>query len=256
MRLQILTVIALAALSCCQRNEPMANEPWASDLNYPAGADPWSGTPTKSAPGLSEIAAGHVPGAPDPAEVENWWKNRADSRLAVMESYFVAGDIVLPVDKSVVISGAGKYKRGNKKRPLSVLAGRWMEDNVAGRERYFANGAPFFTSIQGGGGWGSFGIPLVVEQDERIKAVDVVVTNAATDVLKLELWKVPQDNSGASKIGATQTSTNHVNSPELLAVTGLAELVDGTASYHLLVYCTAYANNPSIIGASQTTDVP
>lgn len=67
----------------------MANEPWASDANYPAGSDPWSGTPTKSAPSAGEIAAGHVPGVPDPAEVENWWKNRADTRIDALEDAII-----------------------------------------------------------------------------------------------------------------------------------------------------------------------
>lgn len=59
----------------------MANEIWASDANYPAGGDPWSGTPTKVAPDAAEIAAGHVPSIIDPAEKENWWKNRIDSAV-------------------------------------------------------------------------------------------------------------------------------------------------------------------------------
>lgn len=67
----------------------MANEPWASDATFPAGADPWSGQPTKVVPDVAEIAAGHTPGLPVPAETENWWKNRTDARLSAIELDFI-----------------------------------------------------------------------------------------------------------------------------------------------------------------------
>jgi hypothetical protein len=83
-----LLLIALAMLAGCssERNKTMANEIWSSDADYSAGSDPWSGTPTKAAPSLPEIAAGHTPGVPVPAEVENWWKNRSDTRVLRAEA--------------------------------------------------------------------------------------------------------------------------------------------------------------------------
>lgn len=112
----------------------MANEPWASDAAYPAGSDPWSGQATKVAPGLAEIAAGHTPGVPVPAETENWWKNRADTRLAALEGelravrtkiipaiggmWSITGGVV--DGKSIVRTGASG---GSYYRPLEFDAG-------------------------------------------------------------------------------------------------------------------------------------
>lgn len=75
----------------------MANERWASDANFPAGSDPWSGEPTKVAPDAGEIAAGHTPGVIVPAETENWWKNRTDARLEALEG---TETLVLAIDSA------------------------------------------------------------------------------------------------------------------------------------------------------------
>ena len=48
---------------------------FASDVNYPAGSDPWSSSPTKVNPGASYIAAGFVPGQGLPAQVMNYVLN-------------------------------------------------------------------------------------------------------------------------------------------------------------------------------------
>jgi hypothetical protein len=61
-------------------------EPWASDDNYPAGSDPWSGEPTKVVPDVAIVAGGHVPNVVQPSETENWWKNRTDGRLDDIEN--------------------------------------------------------------------------------------------------------------------------------------------------------------------------
>lgn len=96
----------------------MANEIWASDANYPAGSDPWSGEPTKVAPTVGEIEDGHTPGVPVPAETENWWKNRTDTRLSAIEEPIVpsraywqtlqaAGNRVTNVAGTNIIGSAG-----------------------------------------------------------------------------------------------------------------------------------------------------
>lgn len=45
---------------------------WASDEDYPAGADPWSGTPTKVAPTTQSKETGFTPEEPMSAEQENY----------------------------------------------------------------------------------------------------------------------------------------------------------------------------------------
>jgi hypothetical protein len=48
---------------------------WATDVNYPAGADTWSGTPTKVAPSAGVQADGFAPRDRPPAQWINWLFN-------------------------------------------------------------------------------------------------------------------------------------------------------------------------------------
>src|SRR5699024_6810415 len=66
---------------------------WATDNNYPAGSDPWSGKPTRVQPLSTTIAQGFVPGRVPPAEWFNWLfgtlfdeSNDQDTRLAAIEA--------------------------------------------------------------------------------------------------------------------------------------------------------------------------
>jgi len=193
---------------------------------------------------------------PISSSIFNWWMNLVYQWLAWLDGLWDGdGNLTLDADASVSVSGDGKYKRGERKRPLSVTSGRWISDNVAANERYFANGVPHFTSVAGGGGWAEYAIPLVVEEGERIKAVSSVVQNSVTDVLKLELWRIGLDGV-QTQIGATQTSTDHTMAFQTLAVAGLTEAVDGDHAYHIYIYCNAFANNPDVVAAQQITDVP
>lgn len=80
---------------------------WSSDTNYPAGSDPWSATPTKVTPSDGEITAGHTPGVPPDAQVENWWKNRVDTAIESISS--VASFYPAYSYKSTA-AGSGHYK--------------------------------------------------------------------------------------------------------------------------------------------------
>lgn len=53
----------------------------ASDVNYPAGVFPWSGTPTKIDQGEAAEAAGLVPAEPIPAQYQNFEKNAVGKYL-------------------------------------------------------------------------------------------------------------------------------------------------------------------------------
>lgn len=65
---------------------PAADVPiWASDVNYPAGASPWSGQPTKIAPTGGQISGGHVPATKPPAEWENYIKNLWAQHIASLQ---------------------------------------------------------------------------------------------------------------------------------------------------------------------------
>src|SRR6187402_1501439 len=46
--------------------------PWATDANYPAGANPWSATPTRVVPSAGVAAAGFRPKQKPPAQILNY----------------------------------------------------------------------------------------------------------------------------------------------------------------------------------------
>lgn len=48
---------------------------WATDANYPAGSDPWAGSPTKVAPTSGDQARGWTPNQEPSPQAFNWWKN-------------------------------------------------------------------------------------------------------------------------------------------------------------------------------------
>jgi hypothetical protein len=64
---------------------PHDMQPWASDANYAAGVNPWSGQPNKVAPANALAATGFVPETRFPFPIHNWQTSRftATSRLAI-----------------------------------------------------------------------------------------------------------------------------------------------------------------------------
>lgn len=51
---------------------PGTDPTWATDVDYAAGADPWSATPTRVEPDAGDKASGLVPGTRAPAQWLNW----------------------------------------------------------------------------------------------------------------------------------------------------------------------------------------
>lgn len=51
---------------------PAVPNPFATGPNYPAGADPWSGTPVRVEPGAGDRATGLIPGTRPPAQWLNF----------------------------------------------------------------------------------------------------------------------------------------------------------------------------------------
>lgn len=59
---------------------------WASDANYPAGSEAWSGTPTRVEPDPDQLGTGNVPEERPPAQHHNW----ITGLLADWIAYFAA----------------------------------------------------------------------------------------------------------------------------------------------------------------------
>ncbi len=68
---------------------------WASDVNYGAGADPWSATPTKVEPTDGEKDAGATPLTGFGAQQLNWLLNNHANFLNYLESCIFGGDFQL-----------------------------------------------------------------------------------------------------------------------------------------------------------------
>jgi hypothetical protein len=62
---------------------------WATDEDYPAGADPWSASPTKVAPSSGQIADGFVPDTQPPAQWFNWFQHTIQQHLAANSAWYV-----------------------------------------------------------------------------------------------------------------------------------------------------------------------
>jgi hypothetical protein len=80
---------------------------WATAANYPAGSDPWSGTPTVVAPSGGQQAAGYAPNAKPPAQWENWFKNKIASGLDWLRHLPTVGD---DTPQSVFTDAAGNNR--------------------------------------------------------------------------------------------------------------------------------------------------
>lgn len=61
--------------------------PWATDLNYPSGSNPWSLTNTKIAPSGSEYAHGYTPGVQPRAQHWNYVQNALTSWVSAADGY-------------------------------------------------------------------------------------------------------------------------------------------------------------------------
>ncbi len=59
---------------------------WATDANFPAGADPWSAQPNKVEPAAAKVDVGRQPTELPPAEETNWWRSMVSRFVAHLVS--------------------------------------------------------------------------------------------------------------------------------------------------------------------------
>jgi hypothetical protein len=97
-------------------SRPESLPEWATDANYPAGSDPWSGTPTRVEPSAGEIAAGSTPGTGLAAQLFNWlngalseWVTHLDDRVMLISDHFVSDPSnVWSTSTGAVVSSASR----------------------------------------------------------------------------------------------------------------------------------------------------
>lgn len=77
---------------------PILPPAWATNTNYAAGSDPWSGTPTKSQPSGGKIASGFVPNTDEAAEETNWVLNNLCQYASYLDSIFNGANLSINDD--------------------------------------------------------------------------------------------------------------------------------------------------------------
>jgi len=168
----------------------------------------------------------------------------------------VYSGLVLASGQHAQVQGAGMYKRGTRVRHMQGNAGILITAPTAGTQYYSSIGAfAFKSSFPDTARWA-----LVLEEGEQLQSVRAYVSNGATDVLTMKLFKSTQvvgsAVAGETQIGTTQTSSNHTNVLEQLAITGLTENIgSGVTWYSVELACTAFANAPKCYGIDYTTIV-
>lgn len=87
---------------------PRINFSWATNVNHPAGSDPWSGQPNKVAPPLGQQETGFLPKEKPSAEKLNFMFHEITEgvKLIVRNNAFV-GDVRYPVEISAYASDFG-----------------------------------------------------------------------------------------------------------------------------------------------------
>lgn len=146
---------------------------WATDTNYPAGSDPWSGMPTKRAPSAGEIAVGATPGEGWPAQYLNYqfgligeWIEALDGMLA---GYFGDGS-----DGDCAFDGTNTFS----------FASKSGNDYTLTRDVYFASATFSGSATLRTNGWRIF----------CRGAIDTTATALSGDVIH---------NSGGNASGTT-----------------------------------------------------
>lgn len=83
---------------------------WAEDLNYPAGAQDWSGTPTKIDPGSTAIARGWEPGKSPAAQRMNFVLNKLGGHTEAHDAIEVQNWLPQQTVASSLVNLDGAYQ--------------------------------------------------------------------------------------------------------------------------------------------------
>jgi hypothetical protein len=101
------------------KNPPL----WATDTNFPAGGDSWSGTPTKVAPTGGMIQTGHVPEQGPSAQIENYFRNELGQWLTFFQDMQVLNWPMHTVIGGIVANGNQALALGHTTSPSMILLG-------------------------------------------------------------------------------------------------------------------------------------
>lgn len=191
---------------------------WASDANYPAGSDPWSGQPTKAAPSSGVIAAGVAPGDMLPADWFNYILQHGAERIRVLQSIvedsatslgFTATDANTDVIAEMIRSQAHRQAFSNW-QDFAAVTGGLSATAISARSRIltsnterivlgFANGA-IYTSDD-------FGLTWDVRTSNTTKKINQIVWNGALFVAVCDDREIVTSPDGETWTARTSNAT-------------------------------------------------
>jgi hypothetical protein len=184
-------------------SKPVDNPVWSTDANYPAGAEPWSGTATKTEPSSGKQDEGWEPGEHPPAQYFNWWQNLVYLWIAWFEEYntttktlHISASQALPSDSTSVWDQTTLAATG-------VIAETPLGDRV-------------------------FAIDLPVGSE--ITEIRARIKDNVTGPTLLQLTSLKSADESATTIGTTQTSSG-AGTYQTLTQTGLSEVTVAGTSY-------------------------
>lgn len=246
--------------------KPAAGLPtWASDTNYPAGAEPEAGTATKVAPTTGQDTIGWRPDQIPTAQEENYWKNLVYQWIQYLDGGALTGDVEIDgnlhvtgtttLDDNLTVSGDVQGE------DLLFTTGKsmWIHAS-AGQVANGSNVTPgnSWMLYNTGTGWtmqyadtseGALLFPVPLCEGDTLTEWNVRVTKGVSGAsITAALYK--QSAWGALVlVGSTHTSTA-TSSNVTLGDTGLTELF-GQDKYVIMVTTTTI-NNDVVFGADIT----
>lgn len=205
---------------------------WATDTNYPAGAEAWSATPIKVEPLSGDQAAGWTPRQKPPAQTLNWWQNLVYLWTAFLDTQWdTDGNLTLDTDAGIILSGDGEIYHDTKTLVIPAIAGS-TGDHV---QAFTASGATGAVSFSAGVQWF---IPIILPVGKRITEIrmrtDCDDGSAVTMELYIKRLGGPIDPGDDDDDGTSVESDPITGANQDTAMTGLnTTITEGGYTYHL-----------------------
>jgi hypothetical protein len=202
---------------------PTTTPSWATDANYPAGADPWSGTPTRVEPSAPQKGTGNTPATRPPAQHHNWLQGFIADWIAYFAAIIDSNEehtYQAPKTRTVWIPC---YKGVSSSDPAGD-AQDWRED--------LGTGTTLSILSKRNSGWVKFHLSEVVPSGCTITTVNVLVdpgaARAAGNNMRAEVVQLDYGVGSALPVETTigtdedDESTNR----QFLTILGVNTVVD------------------------------
>ncbi len=240
--------------------KPSSLPTWATDTNYPAGAEPEAGTATKVAPTSGQATRGWRPAAKPPAQEMNYWQNLVYQWIAYLDTGSLTGDVEIAgglyVQNDVEIDGqldvAGPIASDGNMSADDFKYTTAQEIVIGGGDFRSVGGSPHTAYNENGGqtGWtlsnggDTLWAAIPVRAGDQITSYNCYFNKASTDATSSRIWgklmSTPGTNA-AQSAGDSDTATGYTSTTETgLTITAL------TGYQYYLVVSTAYVTGGDV----------